>query len=359
MLFKRKSKDDDFEDGKEANLKKLPKNRAFKDLRPENKAKRKEPKRPWGRGERILITSVLGVTVLASLFLSLSSRSWKIPDMPRIKFPSFSLPFMGGETLVFEGKENLEGNSDKVKSEKVIKDFKDKTRSLSGVYGLFVARLGNGYSYGIYEDETFQAASLIKLPVIGAAYTESESGNLDLQEKYVLKNEDKVAGAGSLFSKPVGYEITYSNLLNLMGKQSDNTAFNIVRQKIGDEKIQAFIKKVGMVKTNVVENETSPKDIGVFLQELMSGNILSDDSKNKILTSLTDTFYENWLVAGVPQGVRVAHKYGKEIHVVNDAGVVFSSKPYIVVVMSKGVVDKEADGIFPVLSKIVFEVESN
>jgi hypothetical protein len=37
---------------------------------------------------------------------------------------------------------------------------------------------------------------------------EEEQGSIDLDTKYKIKNSDKVAGAGSLYSKPEGYEIT-------------------------------------------------------------------------------------------------------------------------------------------------------
>jgi len=47
------------------------------------------------------------------------------------------------------------------------------------------------------------------------------------------------------------------------------------------------------------------------------------------------------------------------VHVVNDAGIVLTDNPFVVVIMSKGVVEKEADEIFPTLSKLVFEGMSN
>jgi beta-lactamase class A len=186
---------------------------------------------------------------------------------------------------------------------------------------------------------------------------ENEAGRFDLDQKYVLKNEDKIGGAGSLFGRPEGYETTYRNLLKLMGKQSDNTAFNIVRKTLGDEKINLAIKSIGMVKTNLSENETSPKDIGTFFEGLMANSFISRKDGDEILGNLTDTLYENWLVAGIPEGTRVAHKYGREVHVVNDGGIVFAKDPVVVVIMSKGVVEREADEVIPKLSKIVYEGE--
>jgi beta-lactamase class A len=48
-----------------------------------------------------------------------------------------------------------------VKGEKVKEEFKAAVKDLSGVYGLYVLDLESGYSFGIGEDEVFEAASLI------------------------------------------------------------------------------------------------------------------------------------------------------------------------------------------------------
>ena len=331
-------------------------NRDFKDLKPENKKKRKEPKKPWGRKERIFILFVILTTAGISALLSLSARAWKLPGLPRVKIPTFSIPFFGEETIVLEGNQADRVNQEK--KEKIQKEFKEKTGNLSGVYGLFVIHLDNGFSYGVNENEIFTAASLIKLPVIAGMYMEEEAGNIDLDEKYTLKNSDKVTGAGSLYGKPAGYQITYRNLVQLMGKQSDNTAFNIARKILSDGKINDVIGKIGMSNTSLEENETTPRDIGIFFEELWKSNSVSKESRDEILDYLTDTIYEDWLPAGIPDDVRIAHKYGREVHVVNDAGIVFTNKPFVIVILSKGVIEKEADTVLPELSEIIYEILS-
>ena len=74
-----------------------------------------------------------------------------------------------------------------------------------------------------------------------------------------------------------------------------------------------------------------------------------------MLKFLTDTDFEDHLTVGLSNETSLAHKYGREVHVVNDAGVVLSDNPFVVVIMSNGVVESEADDVFPTLSKIVFE----
>lgn len=362
-LFKRRKDDEEYEDedssydeplGDEGRRRRRFKDKDFRDLKSENKKKRKEPKKPWGRKERLFVLAAILLTAGMSGILALSARSWKLPRLPRLKLPSISVPFWGEETIIIEG-----NRLDQEKSKRVIQEFNEKTKDLSGIYGLYVIKLSNGFSYGVNGSEIFQAASLIKLPVMAAMYRQAETGNLNLDDKYTLKKLDKVAGSGSLYSKPAGYQVTYRNLVELMGKQSDNTAFNICRKLLGDEKINDLIRSTGMVDTSLEENESTPRDIGVFFEELMKGNIVSANARDEILESLTDTIYEDWLAAGIPEETRVAHKYGREIHVVNDAGIVFSDNPFVIVIMSKGVVEREADSVFPELSKLVFDTEIN
>jgi beta-lactamase class A len=323
-------------------------------LNPSDKKRRKEPVKPWSRKERILILVLIILTAGTSGFLAVSAGDYKLPGFPRIKFSIPSVEkFFKGETIVLEGIRD-----EQMKTDQVVDKLNEATLNLSGVYGLKVIRLNNGSSYGVNDNEIFQAASLIKLPLMAAMYIRSEIGNLDLDSKYTLKNSDKVTGAGSLYGKPAGYQITYRNLIRLMGKQSDNTAFNICRKLIGDKEIDSAALKIGMDVTNVENNETSPSDVGVFFEELWNGNIVNKENKDELLEFLTDTSFENWIPEGVPGDVRVAHKVGIETHVINDAGIVYAKSPYVVVILSKGVVEREANQAFPELSKIIYEAES-
>jgi beta-lactamase class A len=351
VIFGKKQEDEEYEEEEKRPLRRRPKSKEFKDLKSEHKRKRKEPPKSWGKKERVLLFGIILATVGTSAVLALSAREWKLPGIPRFKAPSVSIPFLGEETIVIEGRKE-----DQKKADEIISIFNEKTKDLSGVYGLYVVNLENGYSFGLAENETFQAASLIKLPVMAAMFLEAEEGNLELETKYQLKSEDKVPGAGSLYGKPVGHEITYRNLVRLMGKQSDNTAFNIARNLLGEEKVLDVINKIGMGNTSLNENESTPSDIGVFFEELWNGNIVDSKNKEELLDYLTDTVYESWITAGLPDGTRFAHKFGRETHVVNDAGIVYADKPFVIVIMSKGVVEREADEIIPELAREIYNI---
>ncbi len=330
---------------------KVLKDREFKDLNPANKKKRKEPLKPWSRKERLTLTFILLASAGLSAYLYLSSVAWNPAGgtgLPSLK----NLSFLGGEVVVLEGNKR-----DKEKADKAKTDFRNLTKDLAGKYSLYVVRLVNGSSYGVGETELMDAASLVKLPVMAAMYLEFEKLTFNPNSKYILTSKDKKAGAGSLQYKPNGYSISYQELLNLMGKQSDNTAFNIVKNILGKEKIDKTLTEIGMVKTNIENYKTTAYDIGIFFEKLYKGEILTRKYKELMTESLTNTIFEDWLAAGLPEGVKFVHKYGRETNVVNDSGIVIGANPYVIVVMGMNVYEEEADVVFPKIGRIVWEIE--
>ena len=314
----KKEEDDDYEDEE------------FRDLKPENKRRRKEPPKPWGRPERLTVLIVILITVLTSVILSLSARNFKLPGLPRISLPSFN---WGEETFYIEG--DKEGRE---KAEKARNYFKDKTRNLSGLYAVSVVRLSDGSGYGVNKNEEMQAASLIKLPIMTLVYKKFEAGQLDL--------DAKVSGSNS----------TYRELVEAMGQRSDNNAQITLVKTFGESEIQNYIEILGMTKTSLTKNETTPEEIGMFFKKLWEKELVNEKSRDEILKFMTNTIFEDWIVEGIDD-VRVAHKYGREVHVVNDAGIVFAAKPFILVLMSDGAVESEADSLIPAVTGEIYEIE--
>jgi beta-lactamase class A len=309
--------------------------------------RKKEAPKPWGKTERFLVLGVLVSTIAIAALLALNAREWKLPGLPRLSLPKGVFE----QTYVFEGKRPARDRG------AIVDEFSKLTQDTSGVYGLYVISLNSDERYGVNEDEPFQAASLMKLPVMAAMYSEHEKGNVGLDDIYTLRNEDKVGGSGGVFYQEAGTKYSYRELVSAMGQQSDNTAFNIAVQLLGEEFIQEYIKEVGMGSTSYEQNQTTPRDVGTFFKSLWQMKIVERASRDEILKSLTGTIYEDHLAAGITD-VRVAHKFGREVHVVNDAGIVFDENPYVLIIMSKGVVEAEADKLIPELAASVNRFET-
>jgi len=354
ILGRKKKKEEEEELDEEEDLKEKP----VKTRKPKEKVERKKkPPKPWGKRERYILLVFLGITVIPSAILALSSRSWKLPGLPRINLPSFDLGkinFLSESTIVIEA-----NPQNPQKAQSAISAIKDITRNLTGVYGVYVLNLDDGFSYGVNEDESFEPASLNKLSVMYTAYAASVSGEIDLDTKHTLRNTDKIAGSGVLSSRSEGSVYTYQELLDLMGKKSDNTAFDIMRQVLGEEKINLTIEKLGLTKTSLAGNKTTPSDVGNLFKHLYEGYMLDDRSKWVFLQSITNTDFEDWVVSGVPETVEVSHKFGREVNVVNDAGIVFAKSPYVTVILSKGIVTNEANSALPAISHQIYEIETS
>ena len=291
----------------------------FKDLKAENRKARKEPPKPWGKTERLIVLFVLLGTVLTSGILALSARNFKLPKLPQLKISNFSELNPFKEQVIVIGNKGSSISEKKIENTKKL--FKEATDSYSGIYSFYIYDLNGDYYYGLNHQEVMQAASLIKLPVM-----------------YLAMKEDQDR-----------------TLIEAMGKRSDNGAFNKMVGILGREEINRVAIDLGMVNTSLVENLTTPEEIGMFFTKLHKNELFDESDTNEFEGYMTDTIFEDWLRPGIPENIRLVHKYGRETHSVSDAGIVFSKKPFVMVIMTDGVIEKEADELIPKLSKLLYD----
>lgn len=328
----------------------------LKDLAPENTRGRKEPVKPWGKKERIVVGSFFIITTFIATVLFLFSHGFKLPGLPRISLKSINLENPFGEEIIEIGQKG-NGSSSDIKANNAISYFKENIKPLSGFYGFLVIRLNSGESYGVSTNSSFQGASLLKLPLMTLIYKLSDEGTINLDEKYILKESDKVPGSGVLFNETSGNSYSFRELVRLMGHDSDRTAYKIMKQVVGEDRLKEFVSEIGMEGTDIVSGKTTPTDMGIILQKLWDGKIISEESKEELLSFLTDTIYEDWIPAGISGDIEVAHKVGIDSGVVADAGIVISEHPYVLVIMSEGINRNDADIMFSEFSKEIYTIE--
>jgi len=292
------------------------------------------------------VVTLLAVFLAGGRWREVGNRVWgKLWGAATIRWEKEAEGRPNTETLNVDWQRRTEDTENKILA--LVKD-------LQGTYGVYVEDLGTGANFGINENRIFPTASLIKLPVFVAVYQEIEKGNFSLDTRYKIQDTDKVPGAGSMYYAKPGTVYTYEKMLELMGKQSDNTAFNVFTKLLGKEKIQAMIEELEMKDTSFAKNETTSKDIGMFFRKLYEGNEGDKGYEGEILDYLTDTIFEDRIPAGIPKEVKVAHKVGTEIGVISDAGIVFGEHPFVLVIMSEGVKESEAKETLPQITKIVW-----
>jgi beta-lactamase class A len=360
-LFGRdKGEEFDEEEGfnEEEELKDRKLNRKFRDLNPENKRKRKEPPKPWGKKERMIVLGFFLVTTVLAAAMFLFSHDFKFPGLPRITIGNINLRNPFGEEIIEIGQKGDSSQNDE-KAQAAISLFNNEIKPLSGFYGFSALRLSDGASYGVSSDQKFQGASLLKLPLMVLMYKMSEDGKLDLNTKYVLKDDDKVKGSGVLYTAKAGTEFTYRQLAEYMGKDSDRTAYKVMKSVIGGARFKNYLSEIGMKNTDIDTGDTTPNDVELLLQKFWNGNLIKQTSRDEILGFLENTAYEKWITAGVPKDVTVAHKFGQDAGVMADGGIIFAKNPYILVIMGNGITQHDADILFPKVSKDIYNIENS
>lgn len=131
-----------------------------------------------------------------------------------------------------------------------------------GKVAVVVKHLDSGESFAHHPDDVMPTASLIKLPVMIEAYRQAREGTLDLNTMVTLRKEDKVPGSGVLtnhFSD--GATFPLRDVVRLMIVFSDNTATNLVLDRIGLPATAATMEKMGhphtKIHSKVFRRETS------------------------------------------------------------------------------------------------------
>src|SRR5262245_25587215 len=103
-----------------------------------------------------------------------------------------------------------------------------------GKVALAVKHLGTGESCTLNGDEPMPTASLIKFPVMIEVYLQAAEGKVKLADPVTLREADKVPGSGILtYHFSDGANFPLRDAVRLMIAYSDNTATNLVLDKIG------------------------------------------------------------------------------------------------------------------------------
>jgi beta-lactamase class A len=222
--------------------------------------------------------------------------------------------------------------------------------------------LNNGPWFGINQSALFSPASLIKVPLMMTFYKMSEKDPNLLNTKIKVTDVDE-----NLYNSEdiqpdlklnVGQEYTIDQLIDQMIINSDNNAYNILKEYAGEQNFYEIFNdlNIDLSKIDSNGNVISIHDYSAFFRILYNSSYLNQDNSEKALNLLSRTTYKNALVAGVPSTATVSHKFGersysstneKQLH---DCGIIYAAKnPYILCVMSRG---NDLDQLSKVISNI-------
>ncbi|TWT87238.1 D-alanyl-D-alanine carboxypeptidase DacB precursor [Pseudobythopirellula maris] len=199
-----------------------------------------------------------------------------------------------------------------------------------GVVTAAVKHLGTGESFTHEADRPMPTASLIKLPLMVAAYEAIDRGETALDHKITLREEDKVPGSGVLTPHiGAGAEITLADAIQLMIAFSDNTATNLVIDQVGLGATTELMEGLGLHNTKlnakVFRRDTSinpegsrayglgsttAAEILSLVEMLHARELVSPAASDAMLERLFACQDRGKLCRYLPEETRVAHKGG-------------------------------------------------
>jgi beta-lactamase class A len=115
------------------------------------------------------------------------------------------------------------------------------TQGFKGTVVLYAKHLSTGREFGVAPDTRVRTASTIKLPILCALESLVDAGKVKWDERIILKPEDKVSGSGILASLEDRTELTVRNVAILMIVLSDNTATNLILDRIGADAVNGLL----------------------------------------------------------------------------------------------------------------------
>lgn len=189
------------------------------------------------------------------------------------------------------------------------------------------------------------SASVIKIPILLSLLQEVDKKNIKLNTKYTLRPEDIVGGSGELQYEVPFKKFTYGHLAQKMISVSDNTATNILIEKLGLEQIQDNINNWGLTNTKLnrkmmdfeaikagKQNFTTSEETNGLLIKLLNKQLLSKKSGKKAMEILLACEDRTTIPRNIPPYIPIAHKTGTLDYVRGDAGIIFSKNILILTV---------------------------
>ncbi len=213
------------------------------------------------------------------------------------------------------------------------KNLTDVTKGKEGTFGIYIKDLDSGATFAFNETELFYAASLFKTPLAASVLKLVDEGALKLDNENIYTQSDYSDGTGSIAYNSYGLTYTYDQLLDLLLKESDNSAQNIIMRTIGAPNAENAFKLIPL-KNHFFENNTAtPEQIAIFYEKLVMSNYLKKDSLDSLLERMKSTLFDDRVHLGLEENVEFAHKIGNwpDTSTWHDCGLVIDENNTIVV----------------------------
>ena len=250
------------------------------------------------------------------------------------------------------------------------------------IAGIAFHDLQTGDSLYLNADDSFHAASTMKVPVMIELFRSIDAGALRLDQGILLVNQFGSIVDGSPYSldagddsdssayKLTGTRVPLKELIDRMITRSSNLATNALIELVRASNANATAHMLGARNIRVLRgvednkafraglnNTTTARDLAVLLEAIETGRAASRSSCNAMREILLHQEFNEEIPAGLPPGTRVAHKTGWITGVLHDAAVVYppGRKPYVLVVLTRDIPEeKVARKLISDISRLVW-----
>ena len=228
--------------------------------------------------------------------------------------------------------------------------------------------LNNGIWFGINENLKFIPASLFKLPLL-LGYLKMAELNRNIFDIPITINEQNfpkkqypqnIEPAATLQK---GMTYTIRDLLTRMITYSDNISGQILFELNKGAYLQQVLDDLGLpteTDPKTGEIEIAIKHYAVFFRVLYNASYVDHVLSQQALELLSKVDFKGGLVAGLPEGITVAHKFGErvldDVIQLHDCGIIYyPNKPYMLCVMTRGSNMENLNNIISEISRITYQ----
>lgn len=219
--------------------------------------------------------------------------------------------------------------------------FLPRLEKCPGKVSVYCKNLVTGEVRGFQPDLPLVAASVIKLPILGEAFRQAEGGLLSLEEEFSIRQEDKMPSCGALTYLHDGVRVTLRDLCTLMIILSDNTATNLLIDRLGMDGVNAFLRQRGLQKTTLrrrlfdaaasargLQNTITTGEMGLLLEKMYRGQWVSPKADADMLGILKNQRL-NGKIPFFLKDYDMAHKTGEDEGITHDVALVYARQPLV------------------------------
>jgi beta-lactamase class A len=244
---------------------------------------------------------------------------------------------------------------------------------LDGVMGVAILDLTDGWILLRNADRVFPAASSIKIAILLELYRQDQEaragakGKAKLDDIYTFDPKDLVEDSRIMAGLTPGVtRVTNRDLAQFTVAVSDNTAANILIDRVGKDNVNTMLRGLELSKTMLRrkmmdiaaarrgdENVATPQEMVRLLEAIYKGKTLDKQSTAAFIKQLS-TLKQSYIPRLLPENVQVANKPGELEAVRNDSGIVFApNRPFAISVMTA--YDRDEKAAERAISEVGFE----